>query len=338
MSQSNLATAENPSAAKYANYFDHVAVINLDRRPDRLKSFYNNLDNNGWIFKRPIRVRAVDGDKVQCSPTFTQGNGAYGCRASWLTVLQDFMMDYPHGAKLLCLEDDAYLKENSVSELCQFLDNLPSDFDCGMLGGQHIGSTRPVNSHVVKCTNTQRTHAMLLTGDYVRTLYHLFSNAKVHIDWEMAKVQAAHNVYAPAPNFIFGQEAGSSDISGQHNPRKVWSGNPNNANEMVLLHAPKKVMAELRASAGWHGGNWRDAITDLDNGLRTIFDSGAEPDIEQLTEWIRVVGREIDADGVLVLHHPLATLDIVQQATNRKVKYIKATTAEDALRQYQEGS
>lgn len=314
-------------------FFDSVRVINLDRRPDRMEIFEANLDKFGWDYKRPVRVRAIDGDVVHCPGYFQQGNGAWGCRQSHARILEDYLLDTPHDKALLVLEDDAYLRPNSLELLSTFLKDVPPDWDCLMLGGQHHGPTPMVKPGVVKCNNAQRTHAYAVRGNYARVLYHLWSNSKVHIDWEVVKVQSAHNVYAPS-EFVFGQEAGTSDISGRDNPRKAWSGS--SANDIiVVLNAPKKVMAELRGTSGFWGGGWRDPITDLDNGLREIFELDSEPAIiERLRKWINVVGDEVDTDGTLCLHHPSATGDLVRQATNRTVIHIVAKTTAEAMTKF----
>lgn len=434
-------------AEKVNDYFDRVVLINLDRRPDRLAQFRANFDEHGWCFREPEHFRAIDGNKVPCPFGFEQGGGAWGCMQSHRQILERAIMD--DIGILLVLEDDAYMKSDSIPRLLQFLDSVPDDWDQLMLGGQHIGTPTRVKEGVVKCTNCQRTHAYAIRGQFMRDLYSKWCSPSsvVHIDWIMGPLQSLRNVYAPEP-FIFGQEAGQSDISGRANPRKSWdtpaanlpvvfleapqpvvaelrryglhtgynrdpktdldrgllrvfaSDNPSNElhkwirdmqwevasdegltttiwhpdakleqvkncthgevihvkadnldealkqlpdakpvddhsrSHVVVLTSPKVVIGQLRG-LGWHSGNWRDHITDIDNGLRHIFANEGDK-IPALKKWIQDVGKEVEGrkNGVLVIWHPDATPELVEQCTERKVVAINAKTTEDALDQW----
>jgi GR25 family glycosyltransferase involved in LPS biosynthesis len=314
-------------------FFDRVVVINLKRRPDRLDTFWKRFSRVDWPFRMPEVVEAVDGEKVPCPHNFEQGGGAFGCRQSHIRVLEHAMMD--DIGNLLVLEDDAFLNADSVPRLVDFLQQVPEDWEQLMLGGQHIGASKPVRPGIVKALNCQRTHAYAIRGKFLQDLYVLWLNTRVHIDWKMGEVQSGRNVYAPDP-FIFGQEAGRSDISGAENPRRLWSQVAKTEDLVVLLHAPKSVMGELRMTAGWWGGGWRDSITDVDMGLREIFEGDGHADpVTALSEWITTVSGEVEADGILVVYHKDATMEVLKRATDRKIIQIRAETAREALRQFE---
>lgn len=444
----SLATA-NAKTVRHANFFDRIVVVNLKRKPDRLASFRANFNEHGWPFQEPAVFEAIDGSLVPTPYGWEQGGGAWGCMQSHRQILERAITD---GVRhLLVFEDDAYMKAGAVERLYKFLDDVPDDWDQLMLGGQHLGTTTKVKPGVVKVTNCQRTHAYAVRGRFLRDLYaHWCSpNSRVHCDWIMGPLQSLRNVYAPEP-FTFGQEAGSSDISGANNPRKSWdtpaadlpvvllhapghvvkelrryglhtgydrdpqtdidvglkavfeSSDPVNAlhrwigdlqwevaadeglvctvwhpnataeavrnachgdvieiraetvedalrqlpsrttredwsrSHVVVLHAPRRVMAELRG-LGWHGGHWRDSVTDQDNGLRAIFAQDGDK-VPQLREWVDAVGKEVgQRNGVLCVWHPEASTELVTKATDRRVVEITADTTEEALAKWNEG-
>ena len=145
----------------------------------------------------------------------------------------------------------------------------------------------------------------------------------------MGEEQANWKVYAPK-QFLFGQAGGSSDIVSQETPRKTWSeGKPQT---IILLNASRGVVAELRTNHGWWGGAQRDAVTDIDVGLRDLFAAGGDV-VQSLAAWINLVGGE--TDGILAVVHPQATVDVLSRATTRPIQSIKAATVADALTQYE---
>ena len=108
------------------DFIERVYVINLKRRPDRLRTFFQRLEQYGWPFKEPIVYPAIEGDKVGVPPEFTQGGGAYGCRMSHLRILQDCLMDDVQS--VMILEDDADLCEGFPEKVAEFLEKVPTDW------------------------------------------------------------------------------------------------------------------------------------------------------------------------------------------------------------------
>ncbi len=116
----------------------NVVVINLARRPDRLRAFTNrwqatNLDLDFEVFD------AVD-----------TGTPA-GCLASHIKVLSSFP------GPLLVLEDDACFGP----EFTPFVEP-PRDWRIAWLGGQHLTPPMPVDDMWVRPTYLLRTHAYLV--------------------------------------------------------------------------------------------------------------------------------------------------------------------------------
>ncbi len=100
---------------------------------------------------------------------------------------------------------------------------------------------------------------------------------------------------------------------------------------VVLLRANKQTAGELRG-LNWHFGNWRDPVTDLDNGLR---EWAVDKHPDRLQEIIRVLSQEAQdrQNGVTCLLHPELTLDLVKAATKLNVVEITAESSNDAIKQ-----
>jgi hypothetical protein len=101
---------------------------------------------------------------------------------------------------------------------------------------------------------------------------------------------------------------------------------------VVILRADKVVAGQLR-DLGWHFGNWRDPVTDLDNGLREWSD---KKDPERLREIVRILSGEAQSRprAVTCLRHPELTTEHVQAVTELKVLEITGDTSENALVQF----
>lgn len=108
---------------------------------------------------------------------------------------------------------------------------------------------------------------------------------------------------------------------------------------VVILKCPQPVVEELRKH-GFHTGNWRDKVTDIDNGLREIFHFAPAHDrawiVEELRKWVACLRSEAEAipDGVVAVWHPDAEANVgaIEEAAGGKVEIIEAKTVEDVLR------
>jgi hypothetical protein len=107
---------------KLNDYFDRIAVINLDRRTDRFISFQSQAKDLGIDF---VRYSAIDAQVLGI-------DGAKACSRSHHNVLADAKAD---GVKrLFIFEDDAEFKPNFNQAFERITQVLPDDWQMLYLG------------------------------------------------------------------------------------------------------------------------------------------------------------------------------------------------------------
>ena len=227
---------------KLLNLFDRVVVINLKRRSDRLDRFWNHYETIRWPFKRPVVFEAVDGSKIPVPEGWKAGTGAWGCMQSHRQILEKALMDGCQS--ILILEDDAYFVPQFAGAVSRFIEDLPSDWEGLMIGGQHFAATPKVSNNIVRCVNTQRTHCYAVRGQLMRDLYAKWCASSGHCDHVMGPFLGGYKVYAPEI-FLCAQDANKSDISGRLLPRKFW--NPTGEAPIVHLHIVPELLSKLPA-------------------------------------------------------------------------------------------
>ena len=203
------AGADSFFVAGIDEFFDRVVVVNLARRPERLGAFISRLKN--WPFKWPVRFEAVDGKTVAMPEQWTAGAGAWGCQLSHRAVLDAAIRD---GMKnVLILEDDAYPVVDIADRAKAFLERVPDDWDCLMLGAQHLRAPTPVCDGVVRCVASNRTHAFAVRGRMMQTLRNVWGlNKTDHCDLVLSSLMRVFKAYSPDP-LLIGQDGGESDVT-----------------------------------------------------------------------------------------------------------------------------
>ena len=194
--------------------FERVWVVNLARRPERLKRFWRRLGD--WPFSKPQRFEAIDGATVPRPPEWERGSGAWGCLLSHLSIMDRALRESVNS--LLVLEDDAIPTAGFADAAIRFMQRVPSDWDGIMFGAQHLLPPVQVSEGIVRCRCANRTHAYAVRGPLIRALWNLWGNTvNDHCDIVLASAMPKCNFYAPDP-LLIGQDAGPSDITGRHEP------------------------------------------------------------------------------------------------------------------------
>lgn len=308
--------------------FDRVILLSLRRRADRLRSAMAQFEPGSWPFLPPSLFRAVDGAAVPTPPGWEAGSGAWGCMQSHRQILEAALMDGVN--HLLVLEDDCVLRKGFREQVAGFLVGLPADHDGLFLGGQHHAKEQPVAPGVVRCINTQRTHAYSCRRPWMEELYRIWCSprATVHCDWLMGPACGRYHIYAPDP-FLIGQSRSHSDISGRTNPAKFWQP-PSGQEPIIVLRAEQDVVRQLR-DVGWHTGFTRQPGTDYDTGLCEVV-AGRKA----LRPWIdELMWEVVSEEGwVLCVWHPGITVAQVRAAWSGPVVEISAKCVRSAVTQW----
>jgi hypothetical protein len=208
--------------------FDGVFVINLDQRRDRWLSFCLGLPAD-WPLGVPQRVSAIDGNRVGppawWGSKFPANAPAWGCFRSHLRIIEESLNRQLRS--ILIFEDDAVFVPDFTAKFAAFMQHIPSDWEMLYLGGWHVWEQRfpprCVNEHVLQCTQVICNHAYAIRGEAIGKVYrHLTSNSwspRMAWDNHLACLHKSLTVYAPR-QFLVGQAAGRSDISGKMQPAR----------------------------------------------------------------------------------------------------------------------
>ena len=279
-------TIQDPQRA-----FARVVCINLDRRPDRWRRFAEGLPAD-WPWPMPIRIPAIDGQRVRHPDHWTSGGGAWGCYRSHLQIIESALNDAVRS--ILILEDDALFPPGFTARALDWLRTVPADWQMLYLGGQHLFAARhppvEIRPGVYQPYNVNRTHAFALQGDMLQIVYqHLLRHdwhRRNHIDHHLGRLhqQRQHRIYCP-PEWLVGQASGKSNISGKTPPDRFWrparhlvsgtalaAGSSASADDRRPSIPPPSCVAILGlhssgssalAQALWHCGLWFGEPADL---------------------------------------------------------------------------
>jgi len=204
--------------------FEHVYVINLPHRTEKLDEFFHKLPTD-WPFRHPEQYVAVDGGLASPPDWWKGGKGAWGCYKTHLRILEDCLSREVHS--VLILEDDAVCVEGFTEKVQTFWQHLPEDWGMVYLGGQNIqerqGLPRKVNDWVYKPFNINRTHCYGLRSR--RMIERAYKHINNFVDWKVPHhvdhyfgelhKQMETGLYVPK-EWLVAQSEGKSDVSGKN--------------------------------------------------------------------------------------------------------------------------
>ena len=170
---------------KVNEFFDKVVVINLDRRTDRLENVSKELNQLNIEFER---ISAVDAVELDITPKDA-------CRASHIKALE--MAE----GNTLILEDDATFMPNFTDNFTKFIENLPRHWDIIYLGA-YIGTSEPVNNHMVRGLITSSTHAYSINPKRMTEMLEMARNTTDHIDVAYANEHPRLKAYVAQPTLV----------------------------------------------------------------------------------------------------------------------------------------
>ena len=168
-------------------------------------------------------VQVVDGvdGRLTGVPEGWQGTaGSWGCLAAHRRVLESMLN--AGVATCAIFEDDAEFCPQFAEKLMLYLQGLPSDWEQAYLGGQHLLPSEEVTDRVVRCRNTNRTHAYLLNGQATmrKVLAHLYredhrqARKQGHFDYWLGEMHEHGLLKAYAPTrWLVGQRPATSDVA-----------------------------------------------------------------------------------------------------------------------------
>jgi glycosyl transferase family 25 len=188
------------------NLFDHIYVLNLDRRPDRWSAIQKQL--NIACITKATRFSAID-----------KKPGWVGCYESHLAILQKAVE--LNARNVLILEDDAELYLDWMLIWRTARQQIADNWDMLYLGynidpAVKFQSSMFAASYWLRLGDVLTTHAYAVNGKYlVKLIEHVksFIGSGVPIDVVYAKNLDKINAYGIYP-MIFHQSSGMSDILG----------------------------------------------------------------------------------------------------------------------------
>jgi GR25 family glycosyltransferase involved in LPS biosynthesis len=192
--------------------FDKVYLINLDRRPDRLENFQQEVEK--YDLGDYEKISAVDGQSLDVSKYNTNLNpGEIGVILSNLQIIHNAKSN--NYEKILIIEDDCYFTEE-VKNINEYFMLLPDDWEMLYMGGNHnthMGVPPPikVNEKIQKLHSSFSAHLVGIKSNMYDFIEKSLKNLKEPLDVSYARLQKSFNAYSFFPA-IAKQKSDYSDI------------------------------------------------------------------------------------------------------------------------------
>jgi len=178
--------------------FDKVFCINLDRRPDRMLHFEEQVKK--YDLGEFERVSAVDGreldvSKLKISP------GELGLILTNSKIIEKSISN--RYESILIIEDDCVFSEE-IKEIDSYFSVLPDDWDMLYMGGNHnthMGILGPyyVNEKVCKLHSTYSTHFVAIKKKMFTRIFNNLRTKTKPLDMMYVDLQKENQVYSFYP-------------------------------------------------------------------------------------------------------------------------------------------
>lgn len=188
------------------DYFDHIYLLNLDRRTDRMYEVNKALTSLGIEYER---FSATDAKQLGIK-------GSDGCRISHMNIIRDAK---EKGYKtILIFEDDVTFKDDFVDRLKST--EVPDDWQMLYLGGSLIHQWGRVNDSLVASNGIHTTHAYAIKSEIFDYILENMQDDDI-LDVRYAKMHPDLDTYMFLPS-ICSQASGYSDIEEMNTSRANW--------------------------------------------------------------------------------------------------------------------
>lgn len=193
---------------------ENAYVINLKRRPDKLKAATCQLAEIGVT---PIVVEAVDAIEMKLSSPLIDRAGAIGCLLSHRIALFDAVQS--GFDRCVIFEDDIEIVDSFSSYFPTFLKQLPADWKMVWLGWDERAKTDQrngfISSHVRKPIKPYGTQAIAYNG--AETIQRAYELAEKLDHWDLVLERFSKEIPTYTPGItLFDQFRQESDIYADH--------------------------------------------------------------------------------------------------------------------------
>jgi hypothetical protein len=183
--------------------FDKVYCVNLERRPDRMQHFKDQVIK--YDLGEYQRFDAIDGKKLNMSDYNTNLNcGELGVILSNIEILRDAISN--NYETIVVVEDDCLFLED-VKKIGHYFNYLPKDWDLLYLGGNHnlhIGVDKPIkiNKFFVKLQHTYSAHFIVIKNKLFQVILEKLIKLEKQLDVVYADLQKEYNAICLSPGIV----------------------------------------------------------------------------------------------------------------------------------------
>lgn len=183
---------------------DHIFILTLQQRAERLKAITRQLDSFGMEYEP---FYGVQGRKIRT--LYPCDNLNNGCTASHLQMVQRAQIMGLNNC--LILEDDVTLCDDFPDRIDELPDILPDDWDMVYFSGSHREKPQIISERLCKVSWTLTTHAYLLRNTMFDRVTKALPSLHQPVDCYYVEWQKEINAYLTNPPIAW-QAGGYSDV------------------------------------------------------------------------------------------------------------------------------